>query len=86
MAVQVNNQLASDIANNTERFGGFAALAMHNATIAALELKRTVEELGFIGVFLPFLRVHFRTHVRSLYIGALLNDYQQSGADGREFN
>ena len=34
---------------------------MHNATEAALELRRCVTELGFLG--------------------ALLNDYQQSGAD-----
>ncbi|KAF5329480.1 hypothetical protein D9619_009128 [Psilocybe cf. subviscida] len=62
MAVTVNNRLAAAIANNTERFGGFASLAMHNATVAAQELRRAVTELGFLGV--------------------LLNDYQQSGADG----
>ncbi|KAF9442821.1 amidohydrolase 2, partial [Macrolepiota fuliginosa MF-IS2] len=61
MAVLVNNRLAGTIANNTERFGGFASLSMHNATNAALELKRTVQELGFLG--------------------ALVNDYQQSGPD-----
>jgi 2,3-dihydroxybenzoate decarboxylase len=62
LSVFVNNQLAASIANNTERFGAFASLAMHNATAAALELKRAVTELGFLG--------------------ALLNDYQQSGPDG----
>jgi 2,3-dihydroxybenzoate decarboxylase len=51
MAVTVNNRLASTIANNTERFGGFAALSMHNATEAALELQRAVKELGFLGMF-----------------------------------
>ncbi|TFK37550.1 amidohydrolase 2 [Crucibulum laeve] len=61
LAITVNNQLAVSIANNTERFGGFASLAMHNATVAAQELKRTVKELGFLG--------------------ALINDYQQSGPD-----
>jgi 2,3-dihydroxybenzoate decarboxylase len=61
MATLVNNRLHSLISNNTMRFGGFATLAMHNATEAALELKRTVEEFGFLG--------------------ALINDYQQSGAD-----
>ncbi|KAF9007027.1 amidohydrolase 2 [Cyathus striatus] len=61
LAVEVNNQLAQLISNNTDRFGGFASLAMHNATIAATELKRAVTELGFLG--------------------ALLNDYQQSGPD-----
>jgi 2,3-dihydroxybenzoate decarboxylase len=49
MAINVNNQLAAQIANNTLRFGGFAALSMHNATEAALELNRTVKELGFFG-------------------------------------
>ncbi|KAF7759625.1 hypothetical protein Agabi119p4_11320 [Agaricus bisporus var. burnettii] len=61
MAVTVNNRLAETIANDTERFGGFASLSMHNATNAALELNRTVTELGFVG--------------------ALVNDYQQSGPD-----
>lgn len=49
MAVTVNNILADSISNNTMRFGAFAALSMHNATNAALELKRTVQELGFLG-------------------------------------
>ncbi len=48
-AVTVNNRLAESIANNTGRFGGFASLSMHNATNAALELKRAVEELKFVG-------------------------------------
>ena len=54
MAVTFNNRLASTISNNTERFGGFAALSMHNATEAALELKRAVKELGFFGIFSVF--------------------------------
>ena len=59
MAVSVNNELASQISNNTLRFGAFAALAMHDPVVAAQELNRTVKELGFLG--------------------ALVNDYQQSG-------
>jgi len=65
MSVHVNNVLAATISNNTERFGGFASLAMQNATAAALELERTVKEFGFLG--------------------ALVNDYQQSGPDGRKY-
>ncbi|KAJ4480943.1 amidohydrolase 2 [Lentinula aciculospora] len=66
LAVHVNDELAAQISdplagNSTGRFGAFAALSMHNATAAAVELKRTVEELGFLG--------------------ALVNDYQQSGAN-----
>jgi 2,3-dihydroxybenzoate decarboxylase len=56
-----NDDMFALISNNTIRFGAFAALAMHNATAAALELRRTVTEYGFLG--------------------ALVNDYQQSGAD-----
>ncbi|KAF8585050.1 amidohydrolase 2 [Ramaria rubella] len=52
LATTVNNQLAASISNNTFRFGAFAALAMHNATLAAAELKRTVTELGFFGALL----------------------------------
>ena len=62
MARQVNDELADTISNNTLRFGGFAALAMQNATEAAQELKRAVQELGFFG--------------------ALVNDYQETNADG----
>jgi len=61
LAVSANNQLAAAISNNTARFGGFAALSMHNATIASQELRRAVTQLGFLG--------------------ALVNDYQQSGPD-----
>ncbi|KAF8890683.1 amidohydrolase 2 [Infundibulicybe gibba] len=60
-AIDTNNQLAASISNSTDRFGAFASLAMHNATVAALELKRAVQKLGFLG--------------------ALVNDYQQSGPD-----
>lgn len=49
MAINVNNQLAAQISNDTTRFGGFAALSMHNASEAAAELNRTVKELGFLG-------------------------------------
>ncbi|KAF9476899.1 hypothetical protein BDN70DRAFT_922969 [Pholiota conissans] len=52
MAVTVNNRLAASISNNTQRFGAFASLAMQNVTVAVAELKRTVKELGFLGVLL----------------------------------
>ncbi|KAG6868483.1 hypothetical protein C0993_002248 [Termitomyces sp. T159_Od127] len=53
--------MAAAIRNDTTRFGGFASLSMHNATEAAQELRRAVNELGFLG--------------------AMLNDFQQSGPD-----
>jgi len=52
LAYNFNNKLAAAIANNTARFGAFAALSMHNATEAALELNRTVKELGFLGAMI----------------------------------
>ncbi|TFK52402.1 amidohydrolase 2 [Heliocybe sulcata] len=61
MATIANDYLYENIKNNTERFGGFAALSMHDPAQAAAELNRTVTKYGFVG--------------------ALLNDYQQSGAD-----
>jgi 2,3-dihydroxybenzoate decarboxylase len=64
LATAANNDLAALISNNTMRFGAFAALAMHNATAAGIELRRAVTELGFLGT--------------------LVNDYQQSGADNGE--
>ncbi|KAG6890864.1 hypothetical protein C0992_012250 [Termitomyces sp. T32_za158] len=61
LAVNVNNQMAAAIRNDTTRFGGFASLSMHNATEAVQELRRAVNELGLLG--------------------AMLNDFQQSGPD-----
>ncbi|KAE9407412.1 amidohydrolase 2 [Gymnopus androsaceus JB14] len=64
MAISLNNQLAAQIYNDsshpniTGRFGAFAALSMHNASAAAVELRRAIQELGFLG--------------------ALVNDYQQT--------
>ncbi|KAL0563862.1 hypothetical protein V5O48_018198, partial [Marasmius crinis-equi] len=51
-ATNINNQLAAAIKNNTERFGAFASLPMHNASIAEAELRRTVTELGYVGAML----------------------------------
>ncbi|KAJ8094411.1 hypothetical protein PM082_010845 [Marasmius tenuissimus] len=48
-AFEANSLLASLVFNNTRRFGAFAALPMHNASKAAEELRRTVEDLGFLG-------------------------------------
>ncbi|KAF9496872.1 hypothetical protein BDN71DRAFT_1588662 [Pleurotus eryngii] len=55
LARQVNDELADTISNNTLRLGGFAALAMQNATEAAQEMKRAVQELVFFGAFATLL-------------------------------
>ncbi|KAH8886624.1 2,3-dihydroxybenzoic acid decarboxylase [Thozetella sp. PMI_491] len=52
LATKANNDIAAMIANNTMRFGAFAALSMHNATQAAEELRRCVKDLGFHGALL----------------------------------
>ncbi|KAL3462642.1 amidohydrolase family protein [Aspergillus heterothallicus] len=52
LATRANNDFASLISNNTMRFGAFAALSMHNATQAGIELRRCVQDFGFHGALL----------------------------------
>jgi predicted TIM-barrel fold metal-dependent hydrolase len=49
LATRANDEFARLIANNTARYGAFAAVSMHNATQAGEELRRAVTELGFLG-------------------------------------
>ena len=49
-------KLASTIANNTERFGGSAALSLHNATEVALELQCAIKDLAMFSVFCALLK------------------------------
>lgn len=49
MAQVANNYLAGEVGKNPKRFGGLAALSMHNAQTAAEELTRAVKELGMFG-------------------------------------
>nr|CRX79028.1 hypothetical protein [Leucosporidium scottii] len=44
-----NDWLSAQIKMNPKRFGGLAALSMHNPQQAADELTRCVKELGFLG-------------------------------------
>lgn len=46
---KVNDALAQQIAENPTRFRGFATLPLHDPAAAADELKRCVNELGFVG-------------------------------------
>lgn len=46
---RVNDSLAVQIAEHPTRFRGFATLPLHNPVAAADELKRCVNELGFVG-------------------------------------
>ncbi|KAJ7181320.1 hypothetical protein C8R43DRAFT_269349 [Mycena crocata] len=48
-AVQANDWIAEEVQKNPTRFGAVAALAMHDPQVAAKELKRCVQELGFLG-------------------------------------
>ncbi|KAH6984379.1 hypothetical protein BKA56DRAFT_670905 [Ilyonectria sp. MPI-CAGE-AT-0026] len=52
LAVSSNDWLAREVARNPRRFGGLAALSMHDATEAAIELRRAVKELGMFGALL----------------------------------
>jgi predicted TIM-barrel fold metal-dependent hydrolase len=49
LATQANNDLAALISNNTMRFGAFAALSLHNASQAGIELRRAVTKLDLSG-------------------------------------
>jgi 2,3-dihydroxybenzoate decarboxylase len=48
-ATENNDFLAKQVARHPKRFGGFASLAMHSPKVAAVELTRAVETLGFKG-------------------------------------
>ena len=48
-AVKANDWLAEQIKGNPSRFGGFAALSMHDPQTAADELRRCVKKYGFVG-------------------------------------
>ena len=48
-AVKANDWLYDQIKKNPKRFGGFAALSMHDPQTAADELRRCVKEYGFLG-------------------------------------
>ena len=45
----VNDSLAQQISEDPTRFRGFATLPLHDPAVAADELKRCVDELGFVG-------------------------------------
>ncbi|QKX54963.1 uncharacterized protein TRUGW13939_02053 [Talaromyces rugulosus] len=48
-ATEFNDWLAAEVTKNSTRFGGLAALSMHDPSQAAAELERTVTELNFFG-------------------------------------
>ena len=52
LITQYNNNLAKAIAKYPGRFTAFAALPWSAPELAALELQRTVKELGFVGAIL----------------------------------
>jgi predicted TIM-barrel fold metal-dependent hydrolase len=49
VARRANDFLAEEIAKNPKRYLGFAALPMQDPARAAEELRRCIEELGFVG-------------------------------------
>lgn len=51
-SIDANNQLAKAVKENSSRFAGFATLPMSAPDDAAKELKRVVEEHGFLGALI----------------------------------
>src|SRR5262249_7161772 len=49
LARELNDHLAAAIARHPDRFAGFASLPLQSPDAAAVELKRAVKELGFVG-------------------------------------
>ncbi len=49
---RVNDDLAAQIAENPDRFRGFATLPLYDPATAADELRRCVGELGFVGALI----------------------------------
>lgn len=49
IATRANDLLAEHIAKRADRFRGFAALPMQDPAAAAMEARRCVSELGFVG-------------------------------------
>lgn len=52
LAIEANDWLAKQVALNPARFGGFAAVSMHNAEDAIAEARRAVKELGMYGIMI----------------------------------
>lgn len=52
MASKANDWLSQQVAANPTRFGGLASLAMHDAEVAASELRRAVKQLGMFGAII----------------------------------
>ncbi|KAJ7598967.1 hypothetical protein C8J56DRAFT_178536 [Mycena floridula] len=52
LAIEANNWIYNEIKAIRHRFTAFAAVSMHNASDASDELRRCVNELGFVGVML----------------------------------
>lgn len=51
-AVRSNNYVSGLTSQNPDRFAAFAAVSMHDPGSAATELRRCVQDLGFVGVML----------------------------------
>src|SRR5690606_39592108 len=52
LAREMNDHLAAAIARYPDRFAGFAVLPLQSPDAAAVELRRAVKELGFVGALI----------------------------------
>lgn len=73
-ATEFNNWLAGEVAKNPSRFGGLAALSMHDPSQAARELERAVKELKFFGGILNDYQVTGKDGLQKEYYDTTLYD------------
>ncbi|KAL2829516.1 hypothetical protein BDW59DRAFT_178468 [Aspergillus cavernicola] len=67
LAKKANNYLANEIHKAPSRFGGFAALSMHNPQAAAREARRAVKELGFHGLLVNDFQTAGNDHEGAIF-------------------
>lgn len=69
-----NNELALAVNANTDRFAGFAVAPMLDPPAAAAELRRAVQELGFVGALVD-------NHCRGVFYDGLEYDVWWAAAE-----
>jgi len=67
LAAEANDALGEVVRNRSDRYGGFAHLAMQDPSAAADELERCVGDLGFSGAMI-------NGHTNGIYLDDVRND------------
>ncbi|KAL1872444.1 hypothetical protein VTK73DRAFT_1522 [Phialemonium thermophilum] len=74
MASTANDWLAAEVAKNPSRFGALASLAMHDAHVAAAELRRCVRDLGMLGAIVNDYQDVYEDEARTVVGKAYYDD------------